>query len=96
MPVSTEGYTHVFNQYVIRVKERDELKKYLAEHNIGAEIYYPVPLHLQKCFEYLGYHRGDFPISEEAAGDSLALPVYPELTDEMQEYVVDRIASFYH
>ncbi len=94
-PVIPEGYVHIFNQYVIRVKDRDALREFLKNRNIGTEIYYPVPLHLQECFSYLGYNKGDMPISEEAAKTTLALPVYPELTDDMQEYVVDTIARFY-
>ncbi len=94
-PVIPEGYVHIFNQYIIRVKDRDALREFLKNRNIGTEIYYPVPLHLQECFSYLGYNKGDMPISEEAAETSLALPIYPELTDDMQEYVVGTIAGFY-
>jgi len=94
-PVTPDGYTHIFNQYVIRVKDRDSLRKYITNQNIGSEIYYPVPLHLQECFAGLGYKKGDMPESEKAAGTSLSLPIYPELTDEMQEYVVNTIADFY-
>jgi dTDP-4-amino-4,6-dideoxygalactose transaminase len=86
---------HVFNQFVIRVPQRDELKKYLAEHGIGTEVYYPVPLHLQKCFSYLGYKEGEFPESEKAARETIALPIYPELTPDQQVYVVKTIKSFY-
>ena len=94
-PVIPDGYAHIFNQYIIRVKDRDALREFLKNRNIGTEIYYPVPLHLQECFSYLGYNKGDMPVSEESAKTTLALPVYPELTDEMQEYVVDTIARFY-
>ena len=94
-PVIPDGYTHIFNQYVIRVPERDRLRGFLAEQGIGTEIYYPVPLHLQECFADLGYKPGSMPQSEKAAAETLALPIYPELTREMQEHVVDTIASFY-
>jgi dTDP-4-amino-4,6-dideoxygalactose transaminase len=87
---------HVFNQYVIRVSRRDELRAYLQEQSIGTEIYYPVPMHVQQCFRDLGYRAGDFPVSEDAASHTLALPIYPELTDEQATYVVDRIRDFFH
>jgi dTDP-4-amino-4,6-dideoxygalactose transaminase len=86
---------HVFNQYVIRAPRRDELRAFLANQQIGVEVYYPVPLHLQKCFVSLGYRPGAFPESERAAAETLALPVYPELTDEQAAFVVDSIAAFY-
>jgi dTDP-4-amino-4,6-dideoxygalactose transaminase len=86
---------HVFHQYVIRAPRRDELREYLTEREIGSEIYYPLPLHLQTSLASLGYKRGDFPLSEAAAHEVLALPIYPELRDDEQETVVDAIASFY-
>jgi dTDP-4-amino-4,6-dideoxygalactose transaminase len=86
---------HVFNQYVIRVASRDELKTRLQEKGVGTEIYYPVPMHMQECFASLGYHAGDFPESEGAASQTLALPIYPELTDEQASYVVACIREFY-
>jgi len=86
---------HVFNQYVIRAADRDALKHYLFEHETGCEIYYPIPLHLQKCFAHLRYRKGNFPESEHAANKTLALPVYPELTDEQITTVVNHIATFY-
>lgn len=86
---------HIFHQYVIRVPKRDELRAFLAERSIGAEIYYPVPLHLQSCFEYLGYGEGRMPETERAAKDVLALPIFPELTDEEIQRVVNAIVAFY-
>lgn len=86
---------HIFHQYVIRVPERDRLKKYLAEEGIGTDIYYPLPLHLQECFSFLKYKLGDLPNSERASEEVLALPIYPELPEEHQALVVDRIKAFY-
>lgn len=93
-PVSTDK-THVFNNYVVRATRRDELKEFLAQRGIQSEIYYPLPLHLQKCFAELGHRRGDFPQAETAAAEVLALPLYPELTSEQQEAVVGAIGEFY-
>ncbi len=95
LPVEMNGVRHVFNQFVIKVPRRDELKGFLMEQGIGTEVYYPIPLHLQPCFKGLGYREGDLKESERAAKETLALPIYPELTEDMQEAVVESIAKFY-
>ena len=86
---------HTYHQYVLRVSRRDELQTWLREKGIGTAVYYPLPLHLQKCFAGLGYREGDFPRAEKAAREVLAIPVYPELRQEQQDYVVDCINKFY-
>ena len=85
----------VFHQYVVRAPRRDALREFLASEGIGSEIYYPLPLHLQKSLEFLGYRRGDFPVSEKAADEVLALPIYPGLRDDETEIVVDTIRRFF-
>jgi dTDP-4-amino-4,6-dideoxygalactose transaminase len=97
LPFERENVRHIYNQYVVRVPgKRDELRAFMSEKGIGTDIYYPVPLHLQECFEYVGYKAGDFPESEKASRETLALPIFPELKPEQQEYVVETIAQFFH
>jgi dTDP-4-amino-4,6-dideoxygalactose transaminase len=95
LPFETSESRHIYNQFVIRCSQREKLMAHLKARSIGVEIYYPVPLHLQECFVDLGYRSGQFPGSERAANESLALPIYPELTKSMQSTVVDTIADFY-
>ncbi len=96
LPIERQGCYHVFNQYVVRVPAplRDPMREYLTSRQIGSEIYYPIPLHLQPCFAMLGHQAGDFPEAEAAASETLALPMYPELADEQQRYVVGSIRQF--
>jgi dTDP-4-amino-4,6-dideoxygalactose transaminase len=91
---TVETDRHIFNQYVIQICSRDELQVYLKQKGVGTEVYYPVPLHLQECFAYLGYANGTFPLSERAAKETLALPVHPELTDLQARFVVDCVCEF--
>ena len=93
VPVEPPGYRHIFNQFVVRTADRDGLKRHLDARGIGNEIYYPVPFHLQPCFANLGYRVGDFPHAERAANESLAIPIYGELTVEQQQAVVGAIAE---
>jgi dTDP-4-amino-4,6-dideoxygalactose transaminase len=95
LPVRTAGATHVFHQYVIRAARRDQLRAFLAERKIGSEVYYPLPLHLQPVFSYLGLNEGDLPVAEQAAKDVLALPMFAELTEGEIRRVVEAIAEFY-
>ena len=94
-PHASAGQRHIFNQYIVRVRERDALKEFLTSRSIGTEIYYPVPLHSQPCFHYLEYAAGAFPESERAARETLALPIYPELTETQLGHVVASVAEFF-
>lgn len=95
IPTASMAKSHVFNNYVIRTERRDALKQFLTEQRIQSEIYYPVPLHLQKCFADLRYQTGDFPQAELAACEVLALPLYPELTLDQQEFIVEKLQLFF-
>ncbi len=95
LPKTDPGNFHVYNQFTVRAPRRDELRAYLKEKNIGTEIYYPIPMHLQDCYRDLGHKKGDFPASERAAEEVLSLPIYAELTDEQLVYVVEQIKAFY-
>ncbi|MBW2221777.1 MAG: DegT/DnrJ/EryC1/StrS family aminotransferase, partial [Deltaproteobacteria bacterium] len=95
LPYVEDGNYHVFNQYVIRARERDKLKEFFNQHGIGSGIYYPLPIHLQQCYLELGYKEGSFKEAERAASEVLALPVYPELTGKQQELVVTTTEQFY-
>ena len=94
-PPAPRGARHIYNQYCVRVPRRDEVRAHLNKEGVGAEIYYPLPLHMQQCFAYLGHQPGDFPESLRASRESLALPIYPELAESQLQYVVDTIAAFF-
>jgi dTDP-4-amino-4,6-dideoxygalactose transaminase len=96
LPFEPEDKFHIYNQFVVRIPDRDRVRATLTDQGIGTAIYYPVPFHMQRCFEYLGYRTGDFPVAEEAAESTLALPIYGELTAEQQEAVVRAIADAIH
>jgi len=94
-PITASDRNHIFHQYTIRTKSRDELQKYLKEKEIPTMIYYPLPLHLQPAFKYLGYKAGDFPESEKVAKEVLSLPIYPEIPQETQDLITETIKEFY-
>lgn len=97
LPYERSDARHIYNQYVLRVPERrDELRAYLTENGVGTDIYYPLPLHLQECFAYLGYSEGDLPEAEKAAKETIAIPIYPELQKDQIEYVSDMIKAFFN
>jgi dTDP-4-amino-4,6-dideoxygalactose transaminase len=95
LPARSAHSTHIYNQFVIRVPERDRLRAHLQSSGIGTEVYYPIPLHLQPCFRDLGYRAGSFPVAETAANEALALPIYGELTEAQQSRVVETIRNFF-
>ncbi|WP_455388105.1 DegT/DnrJ/EryC1/StrS family aminotransferase [Petrachloros mirabilis] len=95
LPPAEAGNFHVYNQYTVRVPDRDELRGFLKDKGVGSEVYYPLPMHLQNCYQDLGYRKGSFPVSERAAEEVLSLPIYAELTEDQQAYVVEMIAEYY-
>ena len=97
LPFERKNCRHIYNQFVIRIpNRRDKLREFLTKNDIGSDIYYPIPLHLQECFEYLGHGEKDFPEAERAAKETLALPIFPELRIDQQEFVVEKIAEFFN
>jgi len=95
LPPTMPGNFHVYNQFTVRAPKRDELRTFLKEKGVGTEVYYPLPMHLQNCYRDLGHQKGSFPMSEQAAEEVMSLPIYPELTEAQQAYVVEMIADFY-
>jgi len=95
LPKALPGYRHIYNQYNICLEDRDGLLNHLKENNIGCEIYYPVTFNNQECFHYLNYQKGDFPVAERVAEQSLAIPIYPELTEEQKNHVIETIAGYF-
>jgi dTDP-4-amino-4,6-dideoxygalactose transaminase len=95
LPLTTPGNFHVYNQYTVRVRQRDALRNFLKERGVGSEVYYPLPLHLQNCYHTLGYRKGAFPVSERAAEEVLSLPIYAELEDNQLVYVVEQIQQYF-
>lgn len=95
IPYRVPGYRHIFNQYIIQLKERDQLLEFFKTKQIGCEIYYPVTFNNQECFQYLGYKNGEFPHAEKAARETLAIPIYPELSDDQKDYILDAMQEFY-
>jgi dTDP-4-amino-4,6-dideoxygalactose transaminase len=94
-PNCLENVKHVYHLYIVRAKKRDELMKYLAENEIQTALHYPIPLHLQKAYSYLGYDKGNFPVAEKCCDEILSLPMYPEMTEEQVSFVCDTIKKFY-
>ncbi len=95
LPPTATGNFHVYNQFTVRAPRRDELRAFLKEKEVGTEVYYPLPMHLQNCYRELGHQKGSFPLSEQAAEEVMSIPIYPELTEAQQGYVVETIAEFY-
>lgn len=95
LPPTVPGNFHVYNQFTVRVPKRDELRTFLKEKGVGTEVYYPLPIHLQNCYRDLGHHKGSFPLSEQAAEEVMSIPIFPELTEVQQTYVVEMMVEFY-
>ena len=95
-PSSEPGITEVYHLYVIETDRRDALQAYLGQQGVPTLIHYPVPVHLQQVFDFLGYRKGEFPVTEKLAGEILSLPIFPEMTREQAEYVADKIKAFFH